>query len=97
MAKNCGVTAAKNGTYVEQSWKDTTERCSLPRSCFLDVTRSSPQRDIQKTAARETMKDGDGRKTATLWGQSDFGSFCAGPQIKDNGKVARFGLRALHR
>ena len=43
------------------------------------------------------MKDGDGRKAVTLWGQSDFGSFCAGPQIKDNGKVARFGLRALHR
>ena len=42
MAKNCGVTAAKIGTYVEQSWKDTTERCSLPRSCFLDVTPSSP-------------------------------------------------------
>ena len=21
VAKNCGVTAAKNGTYVEQSWK----------------------------------------------------------------------------
>ena len=53
--------------------EDTTERCSLPRSGFLDVTPSSPQRDIQKTAARETMKDGDGRKAATLWGQSDFG------------------------
>ena len=53
--------------------EDSTERCSLPRSGFLDVTPSSPQRDIQKTAARETMKDGDGRKAATLWGQSDFG------------------------
>ena len=97
MAKNCGVTAAKKWDLRGAKLEDSTERCSLPRSCFLDVTPSSPQRDIQKTAARETMKDGDGRKAATLWGQSDFGSFCAGPQIKDNGKVARFGLRALHR
>ena len=66
MAKTCGVTAAKNGTYVERSWKDSTERCSLPSSRFLDVTQSSPQRDIQKTVARETMKDGDGRKAASL-------------------------------
>ena len=73
MAKNCGVTGAKNGTYVELTWKDSTERCSLPRSSILDVMQSSPQRDIQKTAARETMKDGEGRKAATLWRQSDFG------------------------
>ena len=97
MAKNCSVTAAKKWDLRGAKLEDSTERCSLPHSCFLDVTPSSPQRDIQKTAARETMKDGDGRKAATLWGQSDFGSFCTGPQIKDNGKVARFGLRALHR
>ena len=76
MAKNCGVTAAKNGTYVEQSWKivlkDVVSLAAV-FFCFLDVTPSSPQRDIRKTAARETMKDGDGRKAATLWGQSDFG------------------------
>ena len=64
---------------------------------FWMSRQAPPNVTSKKKGARETMKDGDGRKAATLWGQSDFGSFCAGPQIKDNGKVARFGLRTLHR
>ena len=54
----------------ENKWKN--KNTSLPRSRFLDVTQHSPcgaLRDIQKTAARETIKIHD--KNVNLYFNSD--------------------------
>ena len=74
MAKNCAVTAAKNGTSVEQSWKIVLKDV-LSLAAVFWMSRQAPPNVTSKKQLRERLLRMGmvGRKAATLWGQSDFG------------------------